>query len=138
MPAPSARASPARDIPASANAPAVELSPSATVFIPATTSPSTLLLNAPQQIPDDSPSSANEISEFDFLFAQENLERSGLTVNEGDPLPLFLDGHSLGGLQSTDMAAFVGLEQFFLPASVDDRLNASTQPDDHGLGDLWW
>lgn len=136
IPAPS-RESPVRDIQA-LSAPAVQLSPTATVSYLPSASPSNLLLNATQQILDDSPSSANEISEFDFLFAQENLERSGITINEGDPLPLFLDGHSLGGSQApTDMTAFVGLEQFFLPASVDNRLNPSAT-DEHGGGDLWW
>jgi len=55
--------------------------------VPAT-SPSNLLFSATSQILEDSPQSATEISEFDFLFAQENLERSGLTIPEGDPLPL--------------------------------------------------
>lgn len=51
-------------------------------------SPSNLIFSATSQLLEDSPQSAQEISEFDFLFAQENLERSGLQLGEGDPLPL--------------------------------------------------
>ncbi|KAL1406859.1 hypothetical protein Q8F55_006268 [Vanrija albida] len=107
-------------------------------------SPGNLLLSAASQVLEESPQSTHEISEFDFLFAQENLERSGLQLGEGDPLPLFLDGHSLGGsLAATDAAPFVGLENFFLPADVDHRLAGGTNPDGTGMGDvpsgdLWW
>lgn len=93
-------------------------------------SPSLLLGTA--QMLDGSPSSGSEhreITEFDLLFAQENLQRSGLSLNEGESLPLFLDGHSLGGtFEEGDTAPFVGLEQFFLPIDIDSRLtDAGTQ-----------
>jgi hypothetical protein len=100
-------------------------------------SPNNLLLNATTQLLDESPQSAQEISEFDLLFARENLERSGLQIGEGEHLPLFLDGHSLGGIQAAgDPSAFLGLEQFFLPAEVDNRLAGGNPPQE--TGDLWW
>lgn len=126
----------------SPSAPAGAFTPSTLVnptFLPtpsAALSPA-LLLSATSQLLEDSPQSAQEISEFDFLFAQENLERSGLQIGEGDPLPLFLDGHSLGSTQSaTDPSSFLGLENFFLPADVDNRLaGGNVAPE---ATDLWW
>ncbi|BEJ14452.1 hypothetical protein CspHIS471_0402190 [Cutaneotrichosporon sp. HIS471] len=100
-------------------------------------SPNNLLLNATNQLLDESPQSAQELSEFDLLFARENLERSGLQIGEGEHLPLFLDGHSLGDIQTTgDPSAFLGLEQFFLPADVDNRLAGGNVPQE--TADLWW
>ncbi|OCF36645.1 hypothetical protein I316_01898 [Kwoniella heveanensis BCC8398] len=86
-------------------------------------SPSTaMLLNATQHIMNDSPSSA-EFFEFDSLFAQETMERAGIQLGEDNQLPLFLDGQSLGSSVNTmDMAPYVGLEQFFLPQDIDNRL----------------
>lgn len=94
-----------------------------------------LLLGASQML-DESPGSGSEhreITEFDLLFAQENLQRSGLSLGEGESLPLFLDGHSLGGtFEESDMAPFVGLEQFFLPVDIDSRLT------DAGAQNVLW
>lgn len=41
----------------------------------------------PGTIINDSPSSA-DLFDFDFSFAQETLERAGLTLDEGSQLPL--------------------------------------------------
>ena len=39
----------------------------------------------------------------------------------------FLDGHSLGGGQNvSEFAPFVGMEQFFLPPALDNRLGGQT------------
>ncbi|WVQ98787.1 hypothetical protein IAU59_005918 [Kwoniella sp. CBS 9459] len=97
-------------------------------------SPSTaMLLNATQQIINDSPSSA-EFFEFDSLFAQETMERAGIQLGEDNQLPLFLDGQSLGSSANTmDMAPYVGLEQFFLPQDIDNRLTL-TGPNGFGPG----
>ncbi|CAK9787310.1 hypothetical protein CC85DRAFT_272355 [Cutaneotrichosporon oleaginosum] len=114
-------------------------SPTALVNTPflAVSPSNNLLLNATTQLLDESPQSAQELSEFDLLFARENLERSGLQIGEGEHLPLFLDGHSLGGIQAAgDPTAFLGLEQFFLPADVDTRLAGGQVPQE--TGDLWW
>jgi hypothetical protein len=46
-----------------------------------------VLLN-PGQMINDSPLSANDIFEFDSLFAQETLQRVGLEIKEGNQLPL--------------------------------------------------
>lgn len=121
----------------------VGFSPSALVnptFLPtpAAVSPANLLLSATSQLLEDSPQSAQEISEFDFLFAQENLERSGLQLGEGDQLPLFLDGHSLGGTSAADPSAWLGLENFFLPADVDNRLAGGNPLSAEAQSDLWW
>ncbi|WVF72211.1 hypothetical protein IAT40_007023 [Kwoniella sp. CBS 6097] len=97
-------------------------------------SPSTamLLQNATQQIINDSPSSA-EFFEFDSLFAQETMERAGIQLGEDNQLPLFLDGQSLGSSANTmDMAPYVGLEQFFLPQDIDNRLTL-TGPNGNGF-----
>ncbi|WVR05190.1 hypothetical protein IAU60_002202 [Kwoniella sp. DSM 27419] len=91
--------------------PAVSVSPS-----------SAILLNATQHIMNDSPSST-DMFEFDSLFAQETMEKAGIQLGEDNHLPLFLDGHSLGAsANQMDMAPYVGLEQFFLPQEVDNRL----------------
>ncbi|WRT67181.1 uncharacterized protein IL334_004147 [Kwoniella shivajii] len=90
-----------------------------------------VLMNATNQLMNDSPSSA-ELFEFDSLFAQETMERAGISLGEDNQLPLFLDGQSLGSsANQTDMAPYVGLEQFFLPQDVDNRL---TGPGNNGNG----
>ncbi|WWD15975.1 hypothetical protein CI109_100399 [Kwoniella shandongensis] len=95
-------------------APPTNMSPnSATVWFNA---------NVANQMMNDSPSSG-EFFEFDSLFAQETLERAGITLGEDNQLPLFLDGQSLGSLAApTEMTPYVGLEQFFLPQEVDNQL----------------
>ncbi|WVQ78323.1 hypothetical protein IAT38_000408 [Cryptococcus sp. DSM 104549] len=107
---------------------------------------SNMLLNATSQIINDSPSSA-EFFEFDSLFAQETLERAGIQLGENDQLPLFLDGQSLGASAGpTDTAPYVGLEQFFLPQEVDNRLvgpgmggsGQEHQGEGSMPGDVWW
>lgn len=132
IPAKSARGSPKPTPAPLPEAPSTEGPPqsvgSDTPFVP------NLLMGA-SQILDESPSGSEnrEISEFDLLFAQENLQRSGLSLGEGESLPLFLDGHSLGGtFEEGDMAPFVGLEQFFLPVDIDSRLT-----DAAGQNVLW-
>ncbi|KAK8869752.1 hypothetical protein IAR55_000320 [Kwoniella newhampshirensis] len=78
--------------------------------------------NTANQMINDSPSSV-ELFEFDSLFAQETLERAGISLGEDNQLPLFLDGQSLGSSAApTEMTPYVGLEQFFLPQEVDNRL----------------
>ena len=61
-------------------------------------------------------------------------------------LPRFLDGQSLGGsIAPTEMTPFVGIESFFLPAEVDNRLGGpstdgeqdSSQHNPLG-GEVWW
>ncbi|KAK4689740.1 large subunit ribosomal protein L4, partial [Tremellales sp. Uapishka_1] len=110
-------------------------------------SPASLLYNATQII-NDSPQS-NELLEFDFLFAQETLERAGLSLEEGDQLPLFLDGQSLGAsLGQTGTTNFVGMENYFLPIEIDDKLASSSSlsgqnpapgSNEFGAGgDVWW
>jgi hypothetical protein len=47
----------------------------------------TLLYNAAAII-NDSPQSGTDNFDFDFLFAQETLERAGLSLGENDQLPL--------------------------------------------------
>jgi hypothetical protein len=47
-----------------------------------------LMLTQAGQIINDSPSSGGDVFEFDSLFAQETLERAGLSLGEGDQLPL--------------------------------------------------
>lgn len=39
---------------------------------------------------NDSPNSGTELFEFDQLFAQETLERAGLSMGEGNQLPLYV------------------------------------------------
>lgn len=55
---------------------------------PASLSPNSMLFNATQQIMNDSPTSGTDLFEFDQLFAQETLERAGLSMGEGNQLPL--------------------------------------------------
>lgn len=55
-------------------------------------SPTSMLMPAGNII-DDSPTSAADLFEFDSLFAQETLERAGLTLGEGDQLPLYVKLH---------------------------------------------
>jgi hypothetical protein len=84
-----------------------------------------MLLQQAGQIINDSPNSATatDLFEFDSLFAQDIIERTGFPLQEGDQLPLFLDGQSLGASQAlTEMTNFVGIESFLLPAGLDDRL----------------
>ena len=57
-------------------------------FNPAGLSPNSILFNATQQMMNDSPNSGAELFEFDQLFAQETLERAGLSMGEGNQLPL--------------------------------------------------
>ncbi|WVN85319.1 uncharacterized protein L203_100464 [Cryptococcus depauperatus CBS 7841] len=107
-----------------------------------------ILLNATNQIINDSPSSA-ELFEFDSMFAHETLEKAGIPLGENNQLPLFLDGQSLGASAGpTDTAPYVGLEQFFLPQDVDNRLvdpqfsgTGAEQQDKNSAGvsfDTWW
>jgi hypothetical protein len=60
----------------------------------------------------------------------------------------FLDGHSLGGL-GTDSAPFVGMEQFFLPPALDNRLGGPGAAEQNGSAignfdpnllaeEIWW
>ncbi|OCF71780.1 hypothetical protein I204_07843 [Kwoniella mangroviensis CBS 8886] len=93
------------------------------VLPPANMSPSSAaVFMATGQLINDSPSSA-ELFEFDSLFAQETMEKAGIPLGEDNQLPLFLDGQSLGSsANQLDMAPYVGLEQFFLPQEVDNRL----------------
>ncbi|KAL7424072.1 hypothetical protein Q5752_001657 [Cryptotrichosporon argae] len=116
--------------------PQTQAQPSAAL---AALSPGTLLLSATQMM-HDSPSSSggHELSEFDLLFAQENLERAGLQLGEGDALPLFLDGHSLGGTTGPHDAPFVGLENWFLPVELDGRLARAEDSTGTGQADVWW
>jgi hypothetical protein len=51
-------------------------------------SPNSMLFNATQQMMNDSPNSGTDLFEFDQLFAQETLERAGLSRGEGNQLPL--------------------------------------------------
>jgi hypothetical protein len=51
-------------------------------------SPSSNLLQTAGQIINDSPTSGTDLFEFDSLFAQSILEKTGLSFNEGDQLPL--------------------------------------------------
>jgi hypothetical protein len=51
-------------------------------------SPNSMLFNATQHIINDSPASGTDLFEFDQLFAQETLERAGLSRGEGNQLPL--------------------------------------------------
>lgn len=55
---------------------------------PPALSPNSNFLQQASQIINDSPSSAPELADFDSLFAVETLERAGLTLGEGDQLPL--------------------------------------------------
>ncbi|ODO03333.1 hypothetical protein L198_02178 [Cryptococcus wingfieldii CBS 7118] len=104
-----------------------------------------MLLNATNQIINDSPSSA-ELFEFDSIFAHETMEKAGIPLGENDQLPLFLDGQSLGGSAGpTDTAPYVGLEQFFMPQDVDNRLvdpgyNAEQQASGSSTlpTNVWW
>ncbi|WVQ71655.1 hypothetical protein IAR50_001195 [Cryptococcus sp. DSM 104548] len=104
-----------------------------------------MLLNATKQIINDSPSSA-ELFEFDSLFAHETMEKAGIPLGENDQLPLFLDGQSLGASAGpTDTAPYVGLEQFFMPQDVDNRLvepgyNADQQASGSSTlpTNVWW
>nr|XP_019042265.1 hypothetical protein I302_08866 [Kwoniella bestiolae CBS 10118]OCF21195.1 hypothetical protein I302_08866 [Kwoniella bestiolae CBS 10118] len=118
------------------------------VLPPANMSPSSaaMLMNATNQLINDSPSSA-ELFEFDSLFAQETMERAGIPLGEDNQLPLFLDGQSLGSsANQLDMAPYVGLEQFFLPQDVDNRLTGPSNGVNEGnVGDgftggdgAWW
>lgn len=50
-------------------------------------SPSALLQQA-QGIINASPESGTDLFEFDQLFAQETMERAGLSMNDSDQLPL--------------------------------------------------
>ena len=54
----------------------------------AAVSPGSMLFTAGPMI-NDSPSSATDTFEFDSIFAQETLERAGLTMGEGNQLPLY-------------------------------------------------
>jgi hypothetical protein len=81
-----------------------------------------------------------EQTDFDFLFDPEGLQRAGLSYGDENNLPLsvlrshiggnvdadstrFLDDHSLGtSFAPTDHVPFVGLEDYFLPAELDDLL----------------
>jgi len=56
--------------------------------IPTGLSPNSMLFQATQHIMNDSPSSGTDLFEFDQLFAQETLERAGLSRGEGNQLPL--------------------------------------------------
>ncbi|WWC89988.1 uncharacterized protein L201_004918 [Kwoniella dendrophila CBS 6074] len=105
-----------------------------------------VLMNATNQLINDSPSSA-ELFEFDSLFAQETMERAGIPLGEDNQLPLFLDGQSLGAsANQLDMMPYVGLEQFFLPQDVDNRLaNPGGGTNDSNIGEgfsrgegAWW
>ncbi|WWC69418.1 uncharacterized protein I206_103357 [Kwoniella pini CBS 10737] len=105
-----------------------------------------VLRNATNQFINDSPNSA-ELFEFDSLFAQETMEKAGITLGEDNQLPLFLDGQSLGASANhLDMAPYVGLEQFFLPLEVDNRLaNPGNGTNDNNTGEgftggegAWW
>ncbi|OWZ63172.1 hypothetical protein AYX14_03309 [Cryptococcus neoformans] len=104
-----------------------------------------MLLNATNQIINDSPSSV-ELFEFDSMFAHETMEKAGIPLGENDQLPLFLDGQSLGGSAApTDTAPYVGLEQFFMPQDVDSRLvdpslrTEDQQAQSSGMPmDVWW
>ncbi|WWC61081.1 uncharacterized protein I303_103659 [Kwoniella dejecticola CBS 10117] len=105
-----------------------------------------VLMNATNQLINDSPSSA-ELFEFDSLFAQETMERAGIPLGDDNQLPLFLDGQSLGSsANQLDMAPYVGLEQFFLPQEVDNRLaNPGNAFNDANTGEgfaggegAWW
>ncbi|EIW69439.1 hypothetical protein TREMEDRAFT_73857 [Tremella mesenterica DSM 1558] len=102
---------------------------------------------------NESPLSGQDIFEFDSLFAQETLERAGLTLDDSNQLPLFLDGQSLGAEAGMmEMVPYLGLEQYFLPANVDDLLgqqiggprwtgaDQTGQPSGQGNvpGDVWW
>ena len=51
-------------------------------------SPQSMMLTQTGQIINDSPSSGGDLFEFDTLFAQETLEKAGLTLGEDDQLPL--------------------------------------------------
>ena len=51
-------------------------------------SPNSILFNATHHMMNDSPSSGTDLFEFDQLFAQETLERAGLSRGEGNQLPL--------------------------------------------------
>jgi len=51
-------------------------------------SPQSMMLTQAGQIINDSPSSGGDLFEFDSLFAQETLEKAGLTLGEDDHLPL--------------------------------------------------
>lgn len=117
---------------------------------PPALSPNSNFLQQASQIINDSPSSAPDLADFDSLFAVETLERAGLTLGEGDSLPLyvlslpslklarrltvrrFLDGQSLGGGHApTEMTPFMGMEQFFLPMEIDNMLGGiSNNPGD--------
>lgn len=55
---------------------------------PSAISPSSNLLQTAGQIINDSPTSGTDLFEFDSLFAQSILEKTGLSFNEGDQLPL--------------------------------------------------
>lgn len=66
-------------------------------YNPANLSPNSILFNATQQMMNDSPNSGTELFEFDQLFAQETLERAGLSMGEGNQLPLYVsDAKTLG------------------------------------------
>ncbi|ADV20422.1 Hypothetical protein CGB_B4500C [Cryptococcus gattii WM276] len=126
-----------------ATSPATSVAPGTNVNSAAPNS--SMLLNAANQIIGDSPSSV-ELFEFDSLFAHETMEKAGIPLGENDQLPLFLDGQSLGGSAApTDTAPYVGLEQFFIPQDVDNRLvDPSLRTEDQqGQGgsmpmDVWW
>lgn len=136
IPAKSARASPKQT-----PAPLPESTGGASTSAGETPQVPNVLIGASQML-DESPSSSSEhreITEFDLLFAQENLQRSGLSLNEGEALPLFLDGHSLGStFQDGDMAPFVGLEQFFLPVDIDSRLSGMSEGGAQGAQNVLW
>lgn len=127
----------------------------------ATGSPSQNLLFNAGTIINDSPSSV-ELFDFDFSFAQETLERAGLSLDEGSQLPLyvissryqlicrFLNGESLGASNVANDNQMLGMEQFFLPREVDYRLGGTSAPSfepstdvaipDPSVpgGDIWW
>ena len=80
------------------------------------------------------------------------VSKEGTTANaeaRADETSRFLDGQSLGGSAApTEMTPFVGIEHFFLPPEVDNRLGGpSTGGDQRGqggveynplAGDVWW
>jgi hypothetical protein len=68
--------------------PAYYPTPSGSNTGPPGLSPNSMLFNATQHIMNDSPTSGTDLFEFDQLFAQETLERAGLSRGEGNQLPL--------------------------------------------------
>lgn len=67
--------------------PAYHTTPNHSQSVPAM-SPNSILFNATQAMMNDSPTSGTDLFEFDQLFAQETLERAGLSMGEGNQLPL--------------------------------------------------